>query len=46
MRNLKKYSKKRDKVEDQAGESDRVLNEPWEWHDKCARRDRNKGKNL
>ena len=44
MKKLKKYSTKTKNVKKQAGNSGRVLNEPWEWYDKCARRDRNKGK--
>ncbi|CAB3999956.1 Hypothetical predicted protein, partial [Paramuricea clavata] len=41
-RSFKKYSKKKTRAERDARE-DRVLNEAWEWYDKCAKRTRNKG---
>ncbi len=37
------YNKKTRKATAQAVVN-RALNEPWEWYDKCARRERNKGK--
>ena len=38
----KSYEDKEDIKKGQVKEK-RVLNEPWEWYDKCARRERNKG---
>ncbi|XP_028400239.1 protein DD3-3-like [Dendronephthya gigantea] len=40
--NFNTYSEKENRVKSDAGQ-DRVLNEPWEWYDKCNTRKRNKG---